>query len=116
MNWTSISLKVRALVSRRRVEEDLHQELRFHCEMQIRKNLQLGMAPEEARRQARIKFGSAVKIEEECRDTRGLSQTPSDPLTFSLALMTLAAIGLLACYVPARRALKIDPIIALRQE
>jgi putative ABC transport system permease protein len=40
----------------------------------------------------------------------------SDPLTFTFAVMLLAASGLLATYVPARRATKVDPIIALRCE
>jgi predicted permease len=41
---------------------------------------------------------------------------PTDPITFVLALFGLAVAGVLACYVPARRALKIDPIVALRRE
>ena len=42
--------------------------------------------------------------------------TATDPLTLVVALLTMATIALLACYVPARRALRIDPIIALRAE
>ena len=46
----------------------------------------------------------------------GVGANASDPLTFGSIALLLALVALLACWVPARRATRVNPIVALRQE
>jgi putative ABC transport system permease protein len=62
-----------------------------------------------------IGFGGALVV---TRLMRGLlfGVAPTDLMTFGISAVVLIVVGLLACFIPARRATKVDPLVALRYE
>jgi putative ABC transport system permease protein len=62
-----------------------------------------------------IGLGGAVALTRVMR-TLLVEVSPTDPVIFSLVPLLLAAVTLLACLLPARRATKVEPMIALRYE
>src|SRR5438093_5198352 len=73
MNARDLWLRIRAIILRRRVDDELEDELDFHVEMETAKNLAAGIAEADARRRARARFGPKPLIEDECRDARGIT-------------------------------------------
>jgi predicted permease len=55
---------------KRDFERNMSEELRFHLEQQVAANRKAGMAPEEARRQARLQLGAEEGVKAECREER----------------------------------------------
>jgi predicted permease len=64
--------RVRALMRRGAVEQELDEELRFHFERQVEKYVAAGIARAEAVRRARMEFGGVESVKEECREARGV--------------------------------------------
>jgi ABC-type antimicrobial peptide transport system permease subunit len=68
-----------------------------------------------------VAFGMAFGILAAIGVTRSLRSLlyevqPSDPITFFAVCALLTIVSLAACYIPARRATRVDPMVALRYE
>jgi putative ABC transport system permease protein len=61
---------LRRLLRKQSTEKQLDSELQFHLEQQVADYVAAGMAPEEARRRARLEFGGMEGVKEECRESR----------------------------------------------
>jgi putative ABC transport system permease protein len=66
-------------------------------------------------------FGIAIGLTAALAATRVLTRMlfevkPTDALTYAAVALLLGLVTLLACYIPARRAMRLDPLVALRQE
>jgi putative ABC transport system permease protein len=72
MSWTTWRSLAAGLFRRRRIEDDLSAEIQFHIETRARDLVARGMDPADARRTARIEFGSIERYKEEVRGARGL--------------------------------------------
>jgi putative ABC transport system permease protein len=70
---SDLKYRLRAILRRRAVEDDLDAELRFHLEQQTCKHVENGVGANEAGRAARLEFGPVERVKEECRDARGLA-------------------------------------------
>ena len=86
---SDLLIRVRALMRRDAVEQELDEELRFHFAEQVEKFVKEGVPRDEARRRARLEFGGAELIREECREARGVHFVETLAQDIRYALRTL---------------------------
>ncbi len=67
-----IWLRVRFLFRKGAAEEEMEEEVRFHLEQEVRRNVSRGLSPREARRTAHVHFGATEQVKEEVRGARGI--------------------------------------------
>ena len=79
---SDLTERLRALVFRSRVEQELDEEVRAHLEFEVAELLRAGVEPAEARRRALVAFGGVDRWKEEVRDARGLQ--PVEDLVLDL--------------------------------
>jgi len=88
---SELQYRWRALVDRDHLEDGLDEEVRFHLEQEAAKLQRRGLSPEEARRSARLAFGTIDTVKEDARTARGVAwieQTWTDLRYVCRALVT----------------------------
>jgi FtsX-like permease family protein len=131
--------RIFGLFNRKRRERDFAEELESHLAMRIEDHLRAGMSSEEARRQAlgarprdaltmvvrqgmtgvlTAVAGGLVASFALARLSSSLlyGVSATDPATFVMIPVLLTGVAILATFIPARKAMKADPIAALRDE
>ncbi len=66
-----IYTRLYGLLRKNRIEQEMEDEMRFHLLMRVRENIERGMRPDEAEREARRRFGNVGRIKDLARDIKG---------------------------------------------
>jgi hypothetical protein len=66
-----IYTRLYGLLRKDRIEQEMEDEMRFHLLMRTRENIERGMRPDEAGREARRRFGNVGRIKDLARDIKG---------------------------------------------
>jgi predicted permease len=90
MTWLRVFIhRLLGLFLKRKLDQELEDEIRSHLDMQIQDNLRQGMSPDEARYEAMRKFGGVEQVKESYRDRRSLAVVDSTLQDLRYALRTL---------------------------
>lgn len=73
LSLKQLRLRLRSLFRRNLVEKELEEELQYHFDRLVERDLEAGQSPEEARYAARRALGAIAQNKERCRDVRGLN-------------------------------------------
>src|SRR5215212_1774547 len=113
MNLRDWTLRLRALVTPRRAERDLHDELDFHIARETKKLIDDGLSPSQARDRAQARFGSTTVAADECRDERGTAVIDNTIRDIQYALRTFKRAPLTAFTIVATVAIGLGVVAVL---
>jgi len=113
MTFNDLKLRVRALLTPGRVEQELDEELAFHIEREARKLIEEGMTPAAARQRAQARFGSTALAADRCRDQRGTALIDNALRDVQYALRTFARAPLAASTIVVTVAIGLGAVAVL---